>query len=195
MRRPGDVLRRSEILDHVWDYAYDGTSNVVDVYVRYLRNRLGEAGADDLIETVRGVGYRLAALDVRIVPASLRHRLVAGRCRCRAHLRRRVRAFAAWRIQRAEDQAVRAALLSRVELARDEVAPDGSLPQDAGSPKTDLVQVIGPDGAVRSSSPALPIGPLVTLVDVRQLPRRLPRQRHPAAAPTSTWPCWQSRSS
>lgn len=62
MRRPGDVLRRSEILDHVWDYAYDGTSNVVDVYVRYVRNRLQEAGAGDLIETVRGVGYRLPVL-------------------------------------------------------------------------------------------------------------------------------------
>jgi two-component system OmpR family response regulator len=62
MRRPGDVLRRTEILDHVWDYAYDGTSNVVDVYVRYLRVRLSAAGAPDLIETVRGVGYRLVAL-------------------------------------------------------------------------------------------------------------------------------------
>ena len=62
MRRPGDVLRRSEILDHVWDYGYDGTSNVVDVYVRYLRKRLDQAGAPDLIETVRGVGYRLVGL-------------------------------------------------------------------------------------------------------------------------------------
>ncbi|MEP7091661.1 MAG: response regulator transcription factor, partial [Nocardioidaceae bacterium] len=63
MRRPGDVLRRTEILDHVWDYAYDGTSNVVDVYVRYLRNRLADTGvADEVIETVRGVGYRLAIL-------------------------------------------------------------------------------------------------------------------------------------
>ncbi|CAN5573094.1 two-component system response regulator TcrA [soil metagenome] len=62
MRRPGDVVRRTEILDHVWDYAYDGTSNVVDVYVRYLRKRLTEAGCPDVIETVRGVGYRLAAL-------------------------------------------------------------------------------------------------------------------------------------
>ncbi|MCW2749550.1 MAG: two component transcriptional regulator, winged helix family [Aeromicrobium sp.] len=60
MRRPGDVLSRSEILDHVWEYAYDGTSNVVDVYVRYLRKRMAEAGAPQLIETVRGVGYRLA---------------------------------------------------------------------------------------------------------------------------------------
>ena len=62
MRRPGDVLRRTEILDHVWDYAYDGTSNVVDVYVRYVRRSLQEAGCPDLIETVRGVGYRLAVL-------------------------------------------------------------------------------------------------------------------------------------
>jgi two-component system OmpR family response regulator len=61
MRRPGDVLRRTEILDHVWDFAYDGTSNVVDVYVGYLRTRLAAAGAPALIETVRGVGYRLAA--------------------------------------------------------------------------------------------------------------------------------------
>ena len=59
MRRPGDVLSRSAILDHVWEYAYDGTSNVVDVYVGYLRRRLAEAGAHDIIETVRGVGYRL----------------------------------------------------------------------------------------------------------------------------------------
>ena len=62
MRRPGDVLRRSEILDHVWDYAYDGTSNVVDVYVRYLRQRLSAAGCPELIQTLRGVGYRLVDL-------------------------------------------------------------------------------------------------------------------------------------
>jgi two-component system OmpR family response regulator len=59
MRRPGDALSRSEILDHVWEYAYDGTSNVVDVYVGYLRQRLGAAGAVDVLRTVRGVGYRL----------------------------------------------------------------------------------------------------------------------------------------
>jgi len=59
MRRPGDAIRRTEILEHVWDYAYDGTSNIVDVYIRYLRKRLSAAGAPELIETVRGVGYRL----------------------------------------------------------------------------------------------------------------------------------------
>lgn len=63
MRRPGEVLRRSEILDHVWDCAYDGTSNVVDVYVRYLRNRLADSGLEgEAIETVRGVGYRLVSV-------------------------------------------------------------------------------------------------------------------------------------
>jgi two-component system OmpR family response regulator len=56
MRHPGDALSRRRILDEVWDFAYDGTSNVVDVYVRYLRDKLGPA----VIETVRGVGYRLA---------------------------------------------------------------------------------------------------------------------------------------
>ena len=59
LRRAGDVLSRTEILDHVWEYAYDGTSNVVDVYVGYLRGRLRSAGAPPLIESVRGVGYRL----------------------------------------------------------------------------------------------------------------------------------------
>jgi two-component system OmpR family response regulator len=55
MRHPGDALTRRRILDDVWDFAYDGTSNVVDVYVRYLRDKLGA----DIIATVRGVGYRL----------------------------------------------------------------------------------------------------------------------------------------
>lgn len=62
MRRPGEVVRRTDILDHVWDYSYDGTSNVVDVYVRYVRQRLASVGATELIQTVRGVGYRLVAM-------------------------------------------------------------------------------------------------------------------------------------
>lgn len=55
MRHRDEAVSRSAILDHVWDFAYDGTSNVVDVYVGYLRAKLGK----ELIETVRGVGYRL----------------------------------------------------------------------------------------------------------------------------------------
>lgn len=53
------VTTRSEIIDHVWDFAYDGTSNVVDVYVRYLRNKIDRPFSRDTIETVRGQGYRL----------------------------------------------------------------------------------------------------------------------------------------
>lgn len=59
MRRPGEVLSRSEIIDHAWDFAYDGTSNVVDVYVGYLRDKIDRPFGRRTIETVRGVGYRL----------------------------------------------------------------------------------------------------------------------------------------
>jgi two-component system OmpR family response regulator len=59
MRHPGEVLTRTRILEHVWDFAYDGTSNVVDVYVGYVRDAIDRPFGRDSIETVRGVGYRL----------------------------------------------------------------------------------------------------------------------------------------
>jgi two-component system OmpR family response regulator len=59
MRHPDEVLSRSRILDHVWDFAYAGTSNVVDVYVRYLREKVDRPFDREDIETVRGHGYRL----------------------------------------------------------------------------------------------------------------------------------------
>ncbi len=57
MRHPGQVLAREQLLSHVWGYDFDPGSNVVDVYVRYLRRKLGEG----TIETVRGMGYRMPA--------------------------------------------------------------------------------------------------------------------------------------
>ena len=54
-RHPGQVLSREQLLSRVWGYDYDPGSNVVDVYVRYLRNKLGS----DRIATIRGAGYRL----------------------------------------------------------------------------------------------------------------------------------------
>jgi DNA-binding response OmpR family regulator len=57
IRHAGQVLSREQLLSHVWGYDYDPGSNVVDVYVGYLRRKLG-AGS---IETVRGMGYRLVA--------------------------------------------------------------------------------------------------------------------------------------
>jgi two-component system OmpR family response regulator len=59
MRRPGEVLTRSRIIEHVWDFGYDGVSNVVDVYVRYLREKIDRPFGRNTIETVRGSGYRL----------------------------------------------------------------------------------------------------------------------------------------
>jgi two-component system OmpR family response regulator len=59
MRRPGRVLSRLQLLEHAWDYAYENRSNVVDVYVRYLRQKVDRPFARTSIETVRGVGYRL----------------------------------------------------------------------------------------------------------------------------------------
>ena len=70
MRRPGEVLTRSQILEHVWDFGYDGDSNVVDVYVRYLREKIDRPLRKDSIETIRGSGYRLR--DVADGPADPR---------------------------------------------------------------------------------------------------------------------------
>jgi two-component system OmpR family response regulator len=59
MRRPGQVLGRFELLEHTWDAAYENRSNVVDVYVRYLREKIDRPFGVESIETVRGAGYRL----------------------------------------------------------------------------------------------------------------------------------------
>ncbi|HEX6664866.1 MAG TPA: response regulator transcription factor [Gaiellaceae bacterium] len=59
MRRPGQVLSRLQLLEHAWDFAYENRSNVVDVYIRYLREKVDRPFGTDTIETVRGVGYRL----------------------------------------------------------------------------------------------------------------------------------------
>jgi len=59
MRRPGQVLSRLQLIEHAWDFAYENRSNVVDVYVRYLREKIDRPFGADSLETVRGVGYRL----------------------------------------------------------------------------------------------------------------------------------------
>ena len=61
MRRPGQVLSRLQLIEHAWDFAYENRSNVVDVYVRYLREKIDRPFGTETIETVRGVGYRLRA--------------------------------------------------------------------------------------------------------------------------------------
>jgi len=61
MRRPGQVLSRYDLLEGAWDMAYENKSNVIDVYIRYLRNKIDRPFGMRTIETVRGAGYRLAA--------------------------------------------------------------------------------------------------------------------------------------
>ena len=59
LAHPGEVLTRTRILEHVWDFAYDPASNVVDQYVGYLRRKIDRPFGRQDLETVRGVGYRL----------------------------------------------------------------------------------------------------------------------------------------
>jgi DNA-binding response OmpR family regulator len=65
MRHPNIVLTRTMLEENVWDYEFDGASNVVDVYVRRLRSKLEDSGDTGLIETVRGAGYRLRSEEGR----------------------------------------------------------------------------------------------------------------------------------
>jgi two-component system OmpR family response regulator len=58
-RTPGNVYTRNQILECVWEYHFDPKTNIIDVYIQRLRSKLAEAGEPDLIETVRGVGYRI----------------------------------------------------------------------------------------------------------------------------------------
>ncbi len=67
MRHPGQALTRTRILEHVWDFAFDGVSNIVDQYMGYLRRKVDRPFGREDLQTVRGVGYRL-----RDVPASVR---------------------------------------------------------------------------------------------------------------------------
>ncbi|MDN5292822.1 MAG: two-component system, OmpR family, alkaline phosphatase synthesis response regulator PhoP [Eubacteriales bacterium] len=57
--QPGKVFTREHLLEKVWGYDYTGDTRTVDVHIRHLRQKLAEAGAEDCIETVRGVGYRM----------------------------------------------------------------------------------------------------------------------------------------
>lgn len=59
MRNMNRVVNREELVDHVWDFNYDGFSNVVDVHIKNLRNKIDNDSDEKLLETVRGVGYRI----------------------------------------------------------------------------------------------------------------------------------------
>jgi DNA-binding response OmpR family regulator len=60
MSNAGRVLSRTMIIEHVWDQSFDGVTNIVDVYVRHLRNKVDDSFQQKLIRTVRGVGYSIS---------------------------------------------------------------------------------------------------------------------------------------
>jgi DNA-binding response OmpR family regulator len=60
LRRRGDVVSKRDVLDHVWDADFEGDPNIVEVYVRRLRNKIDRPYGRSAIETLRGAGYRLA---------------------------------------------------------------------------------------------------------------------------------------
>jgi DNA-binding response OmpR family regulator len=62
MRRPNVVVTRTMLEENVWNYEFEGMSNIIDVYVRRLRSKIDEDGEESLIQTVRGAGYRLRAV-------------------------------------------------------------------------------------------------------------------------------------
>jgi DNA-binding response OmpR family regulator len=59
MRHPNQVINRDQILDNLWDFTFDSFSNVVDVHMKNLRKKVDNGGANRLLETIRGVGYRI----------------------------------------------------------------------------------------------------------------------------------------
>jgi len=61
LRHPGEVVNREDLLAHLWDFNYESFSNVIDVHVKNLRRKLDEGGRESVLETVRGIGYRLRA--------------------------------------------------------------------------------------------------------------------------------------
>jgi two-component system OmpR family response regulator len=69
MQHPGEALTRSRLLEHVWDFAFDGDPNIVDVYVGYLRDKIDRPFGRTSLETVRGVGYRLRNEQANANPA------------------------------------------------------------------------------------------------------------------------------
>lgn len=82
LRHPGQALSRTQIAEGVWSWEFHGESNVVDVYIGYLRRKLDTDGVPSIIETLRGYGYRLRSEVHRAQPPAQRphraHRLVSG---------------------------------------------------------------------------------------------------------------------
>ena len=164
MRHPGQVLSRLELLERGWDMAYETRSNIVDVYVRYLREKIDRPFGCDSLETVRGVGYRLREPDGVLRAIPIRWRLAAAFAVSMAVLLVALGAFVYLRVEDAlrssVDQALRAQAAESVGRA-----DEGSLLDDDARASGTVVQLVDRDGRVVRSDPAS----LPTILDPQTL--------------------------
>ncbi len=175
LRHPGVVLTRSQIIDAVWDFAYDGASNVVDQYVTYLRRKVDVPFGRHDIETVRGMGYRLRRAE-RELPMPVRLRLAL----LFAAALTVVYALGAWllvsRLGAAVLHTMDTQLSAQVSQAARYLPPDeGGGPRPAATgglaTGTAVVQVIDSSGRVRGTSSGAESGPLLTGRELQQARR------------------------
>ena len=155
MRRPGQVLSRYHLLEHAWDYGYENRSNVVDVYVRYLRDKIDRPFGRDSIETVRGVGYRLREdrRDVSRIPIRLRLTLVFTLVM--ALVLAGFGAFVYLRLKSSLDEQLDEGLAVRADALASLVRSGAAASSSLGPVGEDeFAQVLGPDGTLLGATPS-----------------------------------------
>jgi DNA-binding response OmpR family regulator len=175
MRRAGDVLSKREILDHVWDFAYEGDPNIVEVYVRQLRLRIDEPFGRHALQTVRGAGLpagpggRMNSRSVRL-RATLGATLLAALALTAAGVA--LVAILQWNLTRSDDDLARSRLADIAGLAA-----SGDLPKVLRAIGDDSVaQVVADDGTVLARSPNILRAPRIA---------GFSRARRPSSAPSA----------
>ncbi len=159
MRRPGEVLSRLHLLEHAWDYGYENRSNVIDVYVRYLREKIDRPVRSCLARD--GARRRLPAPDGRTVSRlPIRIRLTLLFALAMTVVLAAVGAFVYVRLANSLEEQVEDRLEARAAALADRVPSDGSeLRLDA--PEEEFAQALSSNGTVLAASPGLPREPLV----------------------------------
>ena len=174
MRRPGRRADRLELLEHAWDFAYENRSNVIDVYIRYLREKIDRPFGPDAIETVRGAGYRLREDGGSLSRLPIRLRLTLAFTLVMAVVLVAVGLFVYLRVSADLESALDKSLQARADdLATTAAHPESASP---GAPRLvskdeSLAQVIGPGGRVQFSSPGLGRVPVLTGDELAQARR------------------------
>ena len=166
LRHPGDVLTRSQIIEAVWDFAYEGGSNVVDQYVTYLRRKVDAPFGRHDIETVRGMGYRLLRPS-RGRDMSIRLRLALGFAVAAAALFTVGAWLFAATLSAAQLRVIDSQLTAQLATAARYV-PGTAQPTVAAVPGDYLVQVVDAAGQVVGRSPDAGTIPLLSPSQLNQ---------------------------